>query len=574
MKLAIGEVNVKVSEYLVNQLIKYDVTDTFGIPGGVILRFLDAMKMREPIITPHLMYHEQTAGFAACGYAQASGRLGAAYATRGPGITNMITCIAEAYQESLPVLFITAHGNRPDSNMRFENNQELNIVKMVSDITKYAADLDEIKDVVYVIEKACFEAVSGRKGPVLLDVSSALWNKDLNEEDMIQVRDVNRSLQGKAPIDYGSIIENIEDEVKKANRPVVLIGDGLRYSISKAALFEFANKMKLPVISSRGSQDLLGGNPYYYGYIGSHGIRYANFILSKADLVVSLGNRLAFPVKSESFSQVFRKAKLIRVDIDSQEFNRSISGSTEYAVDAGVVIKEILARGVQDAWNVKDDWIEVCNSLKAALSEYDISQPVDVLTDIISMTNGEATIVSDIGNNEFWASRAYERTGRVGTLLMSKAYGTLGVALGRAIGAYYANKKPVVCIMGDQGFQSNLQELQYISQWKLPIKIVVLNNYISGMILDHEKEMLGDRLVHVDHDSGYLSLAFTKVTSAYGISTTEDVNAFIQYGDGAILLETKINTDIRLTPNLPKGRPCQDMEPFINRGLYEELNAL
>ena len=108
--------------------------------------------------------------------------------------------------------------------------------------------------------------------------------------------------------------------------------------------------------------------------------------------------------------------------------------------------------------------------------------------------------------NEFWASRAYERTGRVGTLLMSKAYGTLGVALGRAIGAYYANKKPVVCIMGDQGFQSNLQELQYISQWKLPIKIVVLNNYISGMILDHEKEMLGDRLVHVDHDSGYLFL--------------------------------------------------------------------
>lgn len=574
MNLVIGEVNVKVSEYLVDQLIKYDVTDTFGIPGGVILRFLDAMKTREPIITPHLMYHEQMAGFAACGYAQASGRLGVAYATRGPGITNMITCIAEAYQESLPVLFITAHGNRSDSNMRFENNQELNIVKMVSNITKYAADIDETKDVVYMIEKACSEAVSGRKGPVLLDVSSALWNKDLCEEDMIQVDGVNMSFRGKMPNDYVSIIENIVDEVKMAGRPVVLIGDGLRHSISKSVLFEFVNNMKLPVISSRGSQDLLSGNPYYYGYVGSHGIRYANFILSKADLIVSLGNRLAFPVKSESFSQVFRKAKLIRVDIDRQEFDRCIEGSIEYAVDAGIVIKEILARGIQNAWNVKADWIEVCNSLKAALSEYDISQPVDVLIDIISRTNGETTIVSDIGNNEFWVSRAYEKTGRIGTLLMSKTYGTLGAALGRSIGAYYANKKPVVCIMGDQGFQSNLQELQYISQWKIPVKIVVLNNYISGMILDHEKEMLGGRLIHVDHDSGYLSLAFTKVASAYGISATEDVDEFIQCGDSAMLLDTKIDTDIRLTPNLPKGRPCQDMEPFIDRGLYEELNAL
>jgi acetolactate synthase-1/2/3 large subunit len=281
-----------VADYIAETLMRLGVTDAFGIPGGVILPFLDAMKKKEPHLTPHLTYHEQTAGFAALGYAQISGKLGVAYATRGPGISNMITCVAEAYQESLPVLFITAHGNRQNHGMRFENNQELNIVHMVSAITKYAADIDNIDDVVTIFLTACRKAIEGRKGPVLVDIDSTLWEKELCEN--IAVYDEVYSCEDDKADAAKMAVQAIEETISQAKRPIILIGNGLRHTVSKKTLYDVVESIKIPVLSSRGSQDLISGSPYYFGYIGSHGIRYSNFILSKTDLIISIGNRLAF----------------------------------------------------------------------------------------------------------------------------------------------------------------------------------------------------------------------------------------------------------------------------------------
>lgn len=555
---------MQVAEYVVDELIKYGVTDTFGIPGGVILRLLYAMQDRQPKLTPHLTYHEQTAGFAACGYAQASGKIGVAYATRGPGFTNMITCIAEAYQESLPVLFITAHGARPERGLRFENNQELDAVSMVSGITKLAVNVDDVSEVPRILNKAYTEAMRGRRGPVLLDFNSYLWMKDVNEPESFAIP------YEQVQCNTDEIIKTIVEKISIAKYPIILIGDGIRHIICKEELFNIVEKLKIPVLSSRGAQDLLSGSPYYFGYIGSHGTRYSNFILSKTDLIVTIGNRLAFPVESESFAPIVKNAQVIRIDIDEKEFIREIPEAINYVADAKEILKRL--RTLETVHFDTSGWIEVCNRLQKELEECDVTEPVEKLVNYIKADDCVDVFVCDIGNNEFWFSRAFEKCHKKGTILCSKAYGTLGAGLGRTIGAYYALKQPICCVIGDQGFQYNIQELAFIKQWNLPIKIVLLNNNISGMIKDHEMKMFGDRLVHVNSDNGYATPDFIKIIESYGLSVIKEREE-IKHKE-AFIYEIKISSDVGLTPNLPQGRTCQDMEPRIEQSLYETLNKL
>lgn len=553
------------AEYVVNELIKYGVTDAFGVPGGVILRFLYAMKEREPELVPHLSYHEQMAGFAACGYSQASGKLGVAYATRGPGFTNMITCIAEAFQESLPVLFITAHGSRPNRGMRFENNQEIDAVGMVSSITKYAVNVESVDEVSEVLRKAYFYAMNGRKGPVLLDFAASLWTKE------IETMECNKEQTTDKNSDIEYILDIIKKQLEGSKRPVILIGDGIRHAIDKEKIYDIVERLKIPVISSRGAQDILSGSSFYFGYIGSHGVRYSNFILSKADLIIAIGNRLAFPIESESFAPIVKNTHLIRIDVDEKEFIRVIPDSDDFLIDARDILSLLDEKKYELDRN--SDWYKICILIKDLLEDCDVAEPVKQLEKCVLNECSEVIYVCDIGNNEFWFARAFEKAGKPGTVLYSKAYGTLGSGLGRAIGAYYASGRMVYCIIGDQGFQYNIQELIYIKQWKLPIKVILLNNCISGMITDHEKSMFGEKFVHVSSDTGYMTPNFSEIIKGYGIRYTTDERV-ARKSNEPLVYEIKIDSNISLTPNLPKGNACQDMEPKIEHDLYEMINQL
>lgn len=558
------------ADYIVEELIKYGVTDTFGVPGGVILKLLYAMQKYVPKLTPHLNYHEQMAGFAACGYAQASGKLGVAYATRGPGITNMVTCIAEAYQESLPVLFLTAHGARIKSNRRFENEQELDIVKGVSDFAKYAVNIETVEEVPEKFHRACQIALSGRKGPVLLDFSTKIFAKEIvgTFEYYVAAPVFIQECEDQSEI----AIEAIKEELKKSKRPIILIGNGLRYSALNERLAMLADTLNIPILSSRASQDLCAGSVNYFGYIGSHGTRYSNFILSKADLLIVIGNRLGFPIDSESYSPVVKNKKIIRLDIDQTEFNEGLPNSENYIVDARILIKKFIDKGMKS--NNYSEWLEVCSECKNQLDTYDIPEVVDKLEKFLIEQNKEKLYVCDVGNNEFWFARAYEYIRPGGNVLYSIAYGTLGTALGRAIGAYYATKKDIICIIGDQGFQYNIQELQYISTWSLPIKIVLLNNAASGMIKDHEEKLFGNELVHVDIETGYSTPDFEKIVHGYGVFYTKDETIAVDESKKQLVYEINFDKNILLTPILPKGNVCQDMSPLINRDKYNYLDQL
>ena len=559
------------AQYLVEVLKRYEVTDAFGIPGGVILEMIYALK-DSCAITPHLSYHEQAAGFAAVGYAQASGKLGVAYATRGPGFTNLVTPIADAYCDSVPVLFITSHvGKTLSSEIRLTNNQEIDTCAMVKDVTKFAKRVDSPDEFAEIIEEACFLATEGRKGPVFIDVASSVWKAELSAKVLSEKRLQNDKLDS-------SFLNTLSESIRAAKRPVILIGDGINQTKTGDSLQSFVEKCKIPVISSRYATNVIADSPYYYGYIGGFGVRYANFILSKTDLIVSLGNRLNFPINSESYHNIPNQAKIIRIDIDKGELGKEIPHSFSCHMDLTMVFP-ILAEHKADYGN-HAEWLSVCNTIKKDLWDEDVNEVVKAIDTILANTSEDATIVSDVGNHEFWVSRACAHSNKKGNLLYSKSFATLGSAMVKAIGAYYATKKPVVCFIGDQGFQMNMQELQFISQHKLPILVVILNNQVSGMIRDKEITGYKGKFLHSTFGSGYQIPNMKEVAALYHLEYTEidsrDMSNGVKKAGVNVsgVLNLLINKDLSLEPSLPRGHQPQNMVPELVKARYDFLNAL
>lgn len=548
------------AQYIVEQLVQHKITDVFGIPGGVILELLYAFDKRLEEIMPHLSYHEQAAGFAACGYAQASGKIGVAYATRGPGFTNLITAIADAYYDSLPTLFITAHSAPcPPEGMRVMFDQEMDTCSMVRNITKMAVRLDDEANFAETINKALAVATESRKGPVFLDISTALLKNEIVGVIDDEAKTVKRGE------DYSKQIEEIASAIRTAKRPVILAGDGINQSNARELFRQFVDMANIPVVSSRFSHDLMAGKANYYGYVGGHGMRTANFILAKTDLILALGNRLHFPPKSESYGSVMDQAKLLRVEIDENEFNRDIQNTVDYHCDLSDLLSQSLSAELD--YGRHEGWLKICDLLKNELKQEDINPAIESIISFFRQVDTESIIVNDVGNNEFWVSRASVESGIENRVYYSKSFGALGCGLGKAIGAYYATKKPVVCFVGDQGLQINIQELQFISQHKLPISIFLLNNHSSGMIKDRELAVY-DKCIHTTKDSGYLAPDFKALAEAYGL----------KYGtlstSGPSLMEIIMDESTGLTPNLPKGKRCQELEPSLSSEKFDYLNKL
>ena len=562
---------MKVSDYIARFLVSQGVTDAFGIPGGVILDFIYALDAADGI-TPHLSYHEQTAGFAACGYAQAAGRLGVAYATRGPGFTNLLSPMADAYYDSIPVLFVTGHTTSTlPTGSRIIEDQEMDTCGMVRNITKYAKRVDSIEDVQTSFEEACRLAMEGRKGPVFLDIKASLY-----QEEIELVPSIDTIISNK--IEMG-LWQEITDSIRNAKRPVVLVGDGINQCALLNEFNEFIRKANIPVLSSRYSHNVVSDAHKYFGYVGSHGIRYANFILSKADLIITLGNRLSFPSGSISYTPIVNNAKILRFDVDNGEFLKHTDISNKYLVDLKDLLPA-LAECETDYGNHKE-WLSVCETLRQELWNEDRCEVVNQIANILSSACDDAIIISDVGNNEFWVSRACVLARCVKHTLYSKSFGALGNALGKAIGAYYATGKHPIVFIGDQGFQLNMQELQYISQHQLPINIVLLDNNSSGMIKDRQALTRRSHYLHTTADSGYGNPDFKHIVCAYKINLFEYeelsqqmIKEIFVHSQHPSLIHVKVDENTILTPSLPKGQPIQDMSPLIDRTIYDKLSAM
>lgn len=560
---------MKAADWIVDFLISKGVTDTFGLPGAVVLELLYAMDRRKPELTPHLNYHEQGAAFAACGYAQATGKLGVAYATRGPGITNMLTAVADAYYDSTPTMFFTAHNSgkkRPE--MRVENNQEIDTVTLASSVTKYAVRIDDAAELQRELRKAYEIATMGRKGPVFLDIASSVLRREIKPFEMTD--------QEKGQMaNVSEISDEIAKKLRKAKRPVILIGAGVRQSGTEALVRHLAEKAGIPVLSSRTSHDIMPDSPLYFGFVGSHGTRCGNFILSKTDLILALGNRMAFPVRSESFRPVVEGADVIRVEIDESELLRNVPGGVGYAADLREFLPELLKRDFASV--DRTAWMNVCNELKRSLWQWDKTPTTAAIMRIIEAAEKDTALVCDVGNHSFLVTNACVYSGAVNRTLYSGSFGTLGSALPKAIGACCGTGRPVLCFTGDQGFQMNMQELQFIAQHHLPVTVVVINNFASAMIREREENQFS-YFVHTTLESGYGIPNLRALAGVYQMEyrCIEDAGSVepIVPRDTPCLIELRTDGAERLRPNLPQGHPCQNLEPAIPAELYRRLESL
>jgi acetolactate synthase-1/2/3 large subunit len=565
---------MKVSDYIVNFLIEKNITDVFGIPGGVVLDLLDSLNKREEQIKVHHNYHEQAAAFAAGAYAQVSRKLGVAYATKGPGATNLITGIADAYFDSIPVLFISAHSIDSQLPVRFEGIQELNIIPQIVNITKYAVRITKKEDVFYHLEYAYQKAVSGRPGPVFLDFSMSVLTADIDELKVLR----NFMATDEDSFDSSEeIVKIIKEKLKNSKRPILLIGDGIRQSNTENYLKQFVVNLGIPVLSSRASLDILSDSKYYYGFIGRLARRHSNFILSKCDLLLSLGNRLAYtmPRAFENFAQ---KRTILRIDIDSSELSRFIPNTDNYCADLKDLLP-LIANTFPLHENNYNEWNDICNMLKNAFIHHDSNYPVNAIANILKQTSGDMTIVSDVGHNDQWLSYAYTLSGVSNKVIRSRSFSVLGSSLPKAIGAYYATKKKVLCFVGDFGIQLNIQELNFIASEKLPIFIFLLNNFSSGVIRHDQKLFFASRFVHSTLDSGYNIPNFSSIAKAFGIPyfsilPNQNISQGFFQKDGPILIEMMIDENIDVTPILPRGCDWQNLKPHLEETVFKYYNNL
>lgn len=497
-------------DYIAKYFADKGLKHCFGFQGGAITPLIDALALKE--IEFVQSYHEQASGFAAEAYARVNQDIALAVATNGPGATNFVSAIANAYLDSTPCIFITGQVNTTDiktANVRQNGFQEVDTVEMVKPITKYAQTVLSVNDIKYELDKALDIASSGRKGCVLLDFPLNILMSEVDEKQfkiyIPQKYDINISEQ--------QITQAVE-LLQGAKRPLVLIGGGVRLSDSQDELKKFLQKSEIPSVSSLMGQDVFA--PTHYGFSGLYGQTYANLAILNADVILILGSRLSKRQFGKELDAYAPHAKLIQVDIDENELPHVISPFISIHAN----LKNFLIQFNQQISKID------CEQWKAQLKKWHIQyqqhvyvngsfDPVKYVEEIAQNTPSDAIITTDVGQNQMWVAQGWQlKNGQ--RILTSGGLGCMGFSLPAAIGAQIAApNKNVIAFMGDGGLQMNIQELQAIAQHRLPIKIVVFNNQSLGMIQEMQHKYMGNR--YVGTKQGYSCPDLQKIASAYGI---------------------------------------------------------
>lgn len=569
---------MKVSDYIVEFLIEKGITDVFGYPGGMVTHLIDSFQKYNNKIKIHLNYHEQAAAFAACGYADVNNKVGVAYATSGPGATNLITGIANAYFDSIPCIFITGQVNTYESKnnlyIRQKGFQETDIVNIVKTITKYSIKITNVNQITKELEKSYNIAINERKGPVLIDIPMDIQRQDIyvKKNDIILLNenlsyDINK-------------FKNIINQIKLSKRPCVLFGAGIKHNNLNKELKEFIENVKCPIVSSMISVGTISTNTLnYYGFIGAYGNRVANFIVAKSDLIISIGSRLDCR-QTGDIEKFAPNAKLLRIDIDDNEFKNKIK-EDEIQIKYNLKDKKIFDI-LQKELNNKliSNWLEICNIIKNRLQFQDKNYITDLIISLSEKIKEDVNIITDVGQNQVWIAQSFIFKDNQ-NVLFSGGHGAMGYSIPAAIGAYYANKKLTYSFNGDGGFQMNIQELEFISREKLPIKIIIFNNYSLGMIRHFQEMYFKSNYVQTKLENGYSVPNLKKIAFAYEIdyykikcnSDIDNIEEILNNNKPAII-EIILKADTYVLPKLMVGKPLQDQEPLLDRKLYEYIMNL
>ena len=594
---------MKLSDYVVAFLQKKGIRHFFGYQGTMIAHLVDSIE-RNPDTENHSSYNEQGAAFAACGYAQAKEECACAYATSGPGAVNLLSGVADAYYDSLPVIFLTGQLNTYEysgiKGLRQQGFQETDIVAMAKPITKYAVQIRNAEDIVTELNKAYHIATTGRRGPVLIDLPMNIQRGEVEnpvydmefEEDVCGVEMEEAVETASAHILHGTdeAVRAICDELEQAKRPVIMLGHGVDSAVSQQKLIRFARSRQIPIITSVLAKSVLAyDDPQNFGCIGgAYGHRYANMIANvKSDLLLCFGISLCTRQIGTKVNEFAKGAKIIRVDLDPYNLQRNIheNGENEIKIlaETGTLIQALDKVPCREQEGISD-WMVVCSEIRENLQAVDDALPERypnrMIGELSDMLKDTGAIAVDVGQHMVWSYQSFKnREGQ--KLLFSGGHGAMGYALPAAIGAYYATGKPTACICGDGAFQMNIQELEWVKRENLPVKIMVMNNEALGMIRHLQRDYFDCLFAGTTDGCGFASCDFSKVAAAYGIPSCrmhcedvkEEAPQFME-GQGPKLLEVMLEHGTFAYPKTCLGEPIHNQQPYAPKSVYDHLMAL
>ncbi|WP_229335347.1 thiamine pyrophosphate-binding protein [Flavobacterium sp. ALJ2] len=563
---------MKASDFIAEFLMKKGIKSVFELSGGMITHILDSLNQKTDIniIT---MHHEQGAAFAAEGYARVTGLPGIALATSGPGATNLLTGIGSCYFDSTPAVFITGQVNRHelkgDREIRQLGFQETDIVTMAKPITKACFHVSDANDLPNIFESAFKIALEGRPGPVLIDIPMDIQRIQIEDNFLI---DNNIKSLG---ID-STILEGLIENIKKAKKPLILSGRGIKASKSQEQFLDFIKKTKIPVITTLLGLDTIAyDNSQRVGFIGSYGNRWANIAFGECDLLIVLGSRLDIR-QTGADTKFIENRKIYHIDCEKGEVNNRVKGCKAIITDLKFFFTEFEKAVFNISFISKEEWNKRINDLKNTwpdIKELDAKgiNP-NVFMHLLSNKSKKAKVyLADVGSHQMWAAQSLEIY-KHQQFLTSGGMGAMGFSLPAGIGASIGlNKEPVVVLVGDGCMQINIQELQTIVRNKLPIKIIVLNNRTLGMIRQFQDSYFESR--YQSTYWGYDAPDFAKVAMAYGIDAKtienqkEIENAVnwlwnVENEKKPQLLQVMIDPHTNTYPKIAFGRPITEMEPF------------
>ena len=545
------------SEIVIECLKEQGVDTVFGYPGGTILNVYDALYKHGSEINHILTSHEQGAAHAADGYARATGKVGVCMATSGPGATNLVTGIATAYMDSIPVVAITANVAVP--LLGRDSFQEIDITGVTMPITKHNYIVKDITKLADIIREAFRIAQEGRPGPVLVDIT-----KDVTAAETEYVKEepfpVERSTQYIKEKD----LEQATELINESEKPFVFVGGGAVTSGASKELMEFVKKIDAPVADSlmgKGAFD--GTDELYMGMLGMHGTKASNLGVTKCDLLITVGSRFSDRVIGNA-SRFAKNAKILQIDVDPAEINKNIQ------VDCSIIgdLKEVLTRLNQRIEKHEHkEWIKEIETISEEhplkYNEEGLTGPY-VIEQIYKVTEGNAIITTDVGQHQMWAAQYY-RYKDPRTFLSSGGLGTMGYGVGAAIGAKVGRPDKVVLnIAGDGCFRMNMNEIATAARYNIPIIQVVINNHVLGMVRQWQTLFYGKRYSQTILNDGVDFVKVAEALGAEGIRVTkkEEVAPAVEKAIALgkpVVIDCVIDCDDKVFPMVPAGAPIEDV---------------
>ena len=542
------------SQIVIACLKEQGVDTVFGYPGGTILNIYDEL-YRHPEVHHILTSHEQGAAHAADGYARATGKVGVCMATSGPGATNLVTGIATAYMDSVPVVAITCNVGK--SLLGKDSFQEVDISGVVMPITKYSVIVKDISVLADTLRRAFTLARSGRPGPVLVDITKDVTAAEYEYEPKIPEK-VLPFVERITEED----LHKVADLIAASKKPYLFVGGGSIISGASEEIRELAHKIQAPVCDSlMGKGAFSGDDELYTGMLGMHGTKTSNFGVSRCDLLIVLGAR--FSDRDTGNAEKFaNQAKIVQIDVDAAEINKNV------VVDSSIIgdVKEVLKQ--LNPMVPKMDHSEWLSEIREMKQKYPLKHEEgltgpSVVEEIYRITEGKAVITTDVGQHQMWAAQYYRYT-KPRTFLSSGGLGTMGFGLGAAMGAKMGcPDQTVINIAGDGCFRMNMNELATLSRHEIPVIEVVVNNHVLGMVRQWQTLFYGKRYSNtvLQDKVDFVKVAEALGVKGYRVTTKEELTAAlteaIASGEPA-LLDVWIDPDEKVFPMVPAGAPIAD----------------